>query len=151
MQGHLKSAKSLCHFASIALFLFLMHMYFSIECIINSKTNPAGCNISQGVEEADRTSEGFYILSGITIVLKNSKRSHKAKWYLRAETMIGVLCSFTIRCRTTVKRFCLSLHVVFDSNNVADHEHCPFQFLFLGHLHRPFKNFFLTEHQMPLF
>jgi hypothetical protein len=60
----ISNSEVICHFASIALFLFLMHMYFSIECIINSKTNPTGCNISQGVDEADRTSEGFYILSG---------------------------------------------------------------------------------------
>ena len=27
----------------------------------------------QGVEEADRSSEGFYIRSGITVILKNAK------------------------------------------------------------------------------
>ena len=48
-----------------------------------------------------------------------------------AETIIGVLCSFTIRCCIAVKRFCLSIqenfclqilshYAVFGSNNVAD-------------------------------
>jgi len=48
-----------------------------------------------------------------------------------AETIIGVLCSFTIRCCIAVTRFCLSIqenfclqilshHAVFDSDNVAD-------------------------------
>ncbi|KAL6636956.1 hypothetical protein ACP70R_024528 [Stipagrostis hirtigluma subsp. patula] len=45
------------------------------NCIID-KNARIGKNVtisnSQGVEEADRTSEGFYIRSGITIVLKNS-------------------------------------------------------------------------------
>lgn len=29
-------------------------------------------NEPQGIQEADRTSEGFYIRSGVTVVLKNS-------------------------------------------------------------------------------
>nr|CAB3498303.1 unnamed protein product [Digitaria exilis] len=45
------------------------------KCIID-KNARIGKNVtisnSEGVEEADRTSEGFYIRSGITIVLKNS-------------------------------------------------------------------------------
>jgi hypothetical protein len=54
------------------LFYFFSNAYLFIECIINSKPNLAGCNISQGVDEAERTSEGFYIRSGITVVLKNA-------------------------------------------------------------------------------
>ncbi|BAS86251.1 Os03g0735000, partial [Oryza sativa Japonica Group] len=45
------------------------------NCIID-KNARIGKNVtisnSEGVQEADRTSEGFYIRSGITIVLKNS-------------------------------------------------------------------------------
>ncbi|GJN23407.1 hypothetical protein PR202_gb11055 [Eleusine coracana subsp. coracana] len=45
------------------------------KCIID-KNAKIGKNVtisnSEGVEESDRTSEGFYIRSGITIVLKNS-------------------------------------------------------------------------------
>lgn len=45
------------------------------KCIID-KNARIGKNVtisnSEGVEEADRTSEGFYIRSGITVVLKNS-------------------------------------------------------------------------------
>ncbi|KAH6769871.1 ADP glucose pyrophosphorylase large subunit 1 [Perilla frutescens var. hirtella] len=45
------------------------------ECIID-KNARIGNNViienSEGVQEADRTSEGFYIRSGVTIILKNS-------------------------------------------------------------------------------
>jgi len=45
------------------------------KCIID-KNARIGKNVTisnaEGVEEADRTSEGFYIRSGITVVLKNS-------------------------------------------------------------------------------
>lgn len=37
--------------------------------ILFSHTNTTIC---QGVEEADRPNEGFYIRSGITIILKNA-------------------------------------------------------------------------------
>ena len=54
------------------LFFYFSNAYIFIECIINSKPNLAGCSVLQGVEEADRTSEGFYIRTGVTVVLKNS-------------------------------------------------------------------------------
>ncbi|KAI4378876.1 hypothetical protein MLD38_016298 [Melastoma candidum] len=45
------------------------------ECIID-KNSRIGKNViitnSEGIQEADRSSEGFYIRSGITVVLKNS-------------------------------------------------------------------------------
>ncbi|KAK6139070.1 hypothetical protein DH2020_027193 [Rehmannia glutinosa] len=45
------------------------------ECIID-KNARIGKNVvienSEGVQEADRTSEGFYIRSGVTVILKNS-------------------------------------------------------------------------------
>ncbi|XP_060958615.1 glucose-1-phosphate adenylyltransferase large subunit 1, chloroplastic-like [Cannabis sativa] len=45
------------------------------ECIID-KNARIGKNViianSEGVQEADRSTEGFYIRSGVTVVLKNS-------------------------------------------------------------------------------
>ncbi|KAF4383463.1 hypothetical protein G4B88_000163 [Cannabis sativa] len=45
------------------------------ECIID-KNGRIGKNViianSEGVQEADRSTEGFYIRSGVTVVLKNS-------------------------------------------------------------------------------
>jgi len=59
------------------LFTLNVFLYFVLcrKCIID-KNARIGKNVTisnaEGVEEADRTSEGFYIRSGITVVLKNS-------------------------------------------------------------------------------
>ncbi|CAI0559904.1 unnamed protein product [Linum tenue] len=64
---------------SIILFLHLTHVKFcyplSRECIID-KNARIGKNViianSEGIQEADRTSEGFYIRSGVTVIFKNA-------------------------------------------------------------------------------